>query len=137
MHIWKMIVLAGTLVTGIALLNTTSVSAMPFNRADAAKFAARADNGSPLLEVRYRGGRGVGAGFATGLLLGGIIGSQPGYYYGGYQSYPYPYYPPPYRAYRPYPPSDPAIAYCMSRFRSYDPGSMTYLGFDGYRHPCP
>ncbi|MGB8044731.1 MAG: BA14K family protein [Pseudolabrys sp.] len=25
----------------------------------------------------------------------------------------------------------------MQRFRSYDPGSGTYLGYDGYRHPCP
>jgi hypothetical protein len=30
-----------------------------------------------------------------------------------------------------------AVAYCMQRFRSYDPGSGTYLGNDGYRHPCP
>jgi hypothetical protein len=30
-----------------------------------------------------------------------------------------------------------AVAYCSQRFRSYDPGSGTYLGYDGYRHPCP
>ena len=30
-----------------------------------------------------------------------------------------------------------AINYCMQRFRSYDPQSGTYLGNDGYRHPCP
>lgn len=28
-------------------------------------------------------------------------------------------------------------AYCMRRFRSYDPASGTYLGYDGMRHPCP
>ena len=28
-------------------------------------------------------------------------------------------------------------AYCEQRFRSYDPASGTYLGFDGLRHPCP
>ena len=28
-------------------------------------------------------------------------------------------------------------AYCMRRFKSYDPESGTYLGYDGYRHPCP
>ena len=28
-------------------------------------------------------------------------------------------------------------AYCAQRFRSYDPGSGTYLGNDGLRHPCP
>jgi hypothetical protein len=30
-----------------------------------------------------------------------------------------------------------AVAYCARRFRSYDPRSGTYLGRDGYRHPCP
>lgn len=27
--------------------------------------------------------------------------------------------------------------YCLQRFKSYDPMSGTYLGYDGYRHPCP
>jgi hypothetical protein len=27
-------------------------------------------------------------------------------------------------------------AYCAQRYRSYDPASGTYLGFDGLRHPC-
>ncbi len=30
-----------------------------------------------------------------------------------------------------------AVGYCESRFRSYDPASGTYLGYDGLRHPCP
>jgi hypothetical protein len=30
-----------------------------------------------------------------------------------------------------------AVAYCSQRFRSYDPASGTYLGYDGFRHPCP
>jgi len=30
-----------------------------------------------------------------------------------------------------------AVAYCVQRFRSYDLTSGTYLGRDGYRHPCP
>jgi hypothetical protein len=30
-----------------------------------------------------------------------------------------------------------AVAYCSQRYRSYDPRSGTYLGYDGYRHPCP
>ena len=29
------------------------------------------------------------------------------------------------------------VAYCAQRFRSYDPASGTYLGYDGLRHPCP
>lgn len=30
-----------------------------------------------------------------------------------------------------------AVAYCAQRYRSYDPASGTYLGYDGNRHPCP
>ena len=26
--------------------------------------------------------------------------------------------------------------YCAQRYRSYDPASGTYLGYDGLRHPC-
>jgi hypothetical protein len=84
-----------------------------------------------LMPVRWRGGgAGLALGLGAGMLLGGALaaGAYPyGYGYG-------PYYPPPY-AYGP-PPGD-AVAYCMQRFRSYDPGSGTYLGRDGYRHPCP
>jgi hypothetical protein len=29
------------------------------------------------------------------------------------------------------------VAYCAQRFKSYDPRSGTYLGYDGKRHPCP
>jgi BA14K-like protein len=84
--------------------------------------------------VQWRGGGwGWGAPVAGGLIAGAIIGGAlaapygPGYYGPGY-------YPPPV-AYGP-PPGD-AIAYCMQRFKSYDPNSGTYLGYDGARHPCP
>ena len=30
-----------------------------------------------------------------------------------------------------------ASAYCEQKYRSYDPASGTYLGYDGDRHPCP
>jgi hypothetical protein len=29
------------------------------------------------------------------------------------------------------------VAYCANRFRSYDPSTGTYLGYDGIEHPCP
>lgn len=32
---------------------------------------------------------------------------------------------------------DAAVRSCAARFRSYDPASGTYLGYDGARHPCP
>jgi hypothetical protein len=82
----------------------------------------------------WRGGwRGVGPGFVAGALLGGALVGAP-YYYG-----PGPYYygPGPYVVPGPGPVADDAVAYCMSRFRSYDPQSGTYLGYDGLRHPCP
>jgi BA14K-like protein len=34
-------------------------------------------------------------------------------------------------------PTPGVVAYCARRFKSYDPGSGTYLGYDGLRHPCP
>jgi hypothetical protein len=59
----------------------------------------------------------------------GYGGPPPGY--GG----PPPGGPPPGYAGGP-PPGDPT-AYCMQRYRSYDPKSGTYLGNDGQRHACP
>ena len=89
--------------------------------------------------VYWRGrGWGWGAPVAGGLIAGALIGGAlaapyygPGYYPGpvyGVPAYGVPAYGPP--------PGD-AIGYCMRRFRSYDPGSMTYLGYDGLRHRCP
>jgi hypothetical protein len=54
----------------------------------------------------------AGVGFAAGALLGSALTS---------------------RAYAP----GGAVAYCTRHFRSYDPASGTYLGYDGLRHPCP
>ena len=110
-------------------------------------------------KVQYRGrgggrgwgrgaGRGLGFGVGAAILGGALVGQAlagPRYYgYGsGYGSSSY-YYDRPYT----YGPArsvyaapaydgDDAVSYCLSRFRSYDPRSGTYLGFDGYRHPCP
>jgi BA14K-like protein len=33
--------------------------------------------------------------------------------------------------------SGPEVAYCEEHFRSYDPATKTYLGYDGVRHRCP
>ena len=83
----------------------------------------------------YGGGYGIGAGIAglaAGALIGGAIASQDGYYATdpGY-GYGYPAYAPAYGG-----GGDPT-AYCESTYRSYDPSSGTYLGYDGLRHPCP
>jgi hypothetical protein len=70
---------------------------------------------------------GAAAGFAAGALIGGAVASGP-YYGPGY------YYGPPAYAYAP---GGPDAAYCAQRYRSYDPRSGTFLGYDGMRHPCP
>ena len=83
---------------------------------------------------------GVGAGFIAGAIIGGAIAAP---YYGyGYGPGPYYYAPPPppppvYYGAPAAPVAGDAVAYCMQRFRSYDPNSGTYLGYDGQRHPCP
>ena len=79
----------------------------------------------------WRGGNGVGVGLciAAGAIIGGIIAGQGGpYYYCNPGYYPAPGY---------YAAPGGTVGYCMSRFKSYDPASGTYLGYDGFRHPCP
>ena len=82
---------------------------------------------------------GFWPGFAAGAAIGGL-GSY-AYYGGGYGYYDDPYY---YDSYY----DEPSVAvvpdsggdsaaYCAQRYRSYDPASGTYLGYDGQRHPCP
>ncbi|MFA6264976.1 MAG: BA14K family protein [Pseudolabrys sp.] len=60
-----------------------------------------------------RGGDGgaVAAGVLGGLLLGAIIANQAQ--------------------------QQNSVDYCMQRYRSYDPRSGTYVGYDGRRHRCP
>ncbi|WP_448043292.1 BA14K family protein [Bradyrhizobium liaoningense] len=85
---------------------------------------------------------GFWPGFATGVAVGGL-GSYA--YYGGYGG-GYGYYDDPYSYGGYY--DEPSVAvvqdgggdsaaYCAQRFKSYDPASGTYLGYDGRRHPCP
>jgi hypothetical protein len=92
---------------------------------------------------RGRGFGGAGLGIAAGALIGGaIIGATQPYGYRGYgpgyayaPAYAYePGYGPGYVAVAP---GGDGVAYCAQRYRSYDPGSGTFLGFDGLRHPCP
>jgi hypothetical protein len=93
------------------------------------------------------------------LIVGGAIAAtQPwgGYGYGGYgyndsygdrggygQGYGYGYAPTAGYAYAPGPGYATShedgndASYCQQRFRSYDPRSGTYMGYDGLRHSCP
>ena len=101
----------------------------------------------------------VGGGFLPGALAGAVIGgaiASQNYYNNGYYGAGSPYYGNTYYgntyAAQPYydaPYDDepvvqvaPAgggddVAYCMQRYRSYDPRSGTYLNNDGTRYPCP
>lgn len=72
----------------------------------------------------HHGGWGAGvAGFAAGALIGSALAPRPYSYYYDEPGYAYA-------------PGD-EVAYCSQRFRSYDPRSGSYLGYDGRRHPCP
>ena len=92
-----------------------------------------------------RGGGGGGGAVVPGLIAGAVIGGAlaSGSYYGGpgyYASGPG-YYDDQYDdapvAVAPQVGGDDSVGYCMQTYRSYDPRSGTYLGNDGYRHPCP
>jgi hypothetical protein len=138
-------------VAALLLGSAARSSAAPLPSSVAALGTATAGD---VIDVRYRGrgGAGIAAGIASGLIIGGIIASQPRYYgYGpGYGYYGY-YGGPPPLFYGPgvfYPPGHygPIVgpgyrrgdwmSYCFSRYRSFDPASGTYMGYDGRRHPC-
>jgi hypothetical protein len=76
-----------------------------------------------------------GAAFAAGVALGG------GYYGPDYYYDNGPYYDDQDYGYDTgvvaIPETGVDASYCAQRYRSYDPASGTYLGYDGLRHPCP
>ncbi len=81
----------------------------------------------------YRRGPGVGAAVGAGLLgftAGAVIGSAAA----NAAARPVAVYDAPVYA---RPVAVGGASYCASRYASYDPSSGTYLGYDGYRHPCP
>jgi hypothetical protein len=114
-------------VAALLLAGATTASALPMSPSATAVPASVVAQ-TALEQIRFRGSRnfgGGGGGLGLGLgILGGLIignalsndyyeGNQ--YYGGGGGDY----------------------SYCVNRFRSYDPASGTYLGFDGRRHSCP
>jgi BA14K-like protein len=140
----------------------TSVGASNFAARSSAQFAQPRGSAQVAQQGAFRGGEfrdgrgdrrfarnaGIAAGVAVGSALAfGGYGYDP-YYYGNSYAYDVDsgYYDPGYAvAY-----DQPTVAveesvapvgidpsYCAQRYRSYDPASGTYLGFDGLRHPCP
>jgi hypothetical protein len=86
---------------------------------------------------------GFGRGIAAGLIAGSVIGAGWPYYYDDYAyapDYDDDYAAAPatygdsYAAVGEAPVAD--DGYCAQRYRSYDPATGTYLGYDGLRHPC-
>ena len=87
-------------------------------------------------------------GFAAGALIGSAAAAGPygyGYGYGAvclWRRYGYGYGyddgPVCVRGYTRYTAAAAATTnICAQRYRSYDPSSGTFLGYDGMRHPCP
>lgn len=68
----------------------------------------------------YGGWNGFGPGLATGIIVGAAVANTAPVYGG-------PVYV-----------GAPAnwIAYCSRKYRSFDPRTGTFLGYDGRRHPC-
>jgi len=97
-------------------------------------------NGGRWHNGGWRHGYRPGIGFAAGLAAGSALGyGYGGYYDDGYYGDPYAYnddyYAPDDSGY--VVSSNDDAASCAQRYRSYDPASGTYLGYDGERHPCP
>ena len=96
--------------------------------------------------ARFGGGGGYRRGFIPGAVAGAVVGGAiatapygyggPGYYAPGYYDDQY-YDDGPVVVAPAQGGGDDAVAYCMQTYRSYDPRSGTYMGNDGYRHPCP
>ena len=124
MKSWKIVTCALVLGT-LSPISLAPAAAAPMMAAGAERLS-----GSGLVNVQYRGwhhrhhhygwrhrhhhgaGAAVLGGLAAGAIIGGAIANSQA------------------RA-------NDAVAYCAQRYRSYDPASGTYLGYDGNRHPCP
>ena len=132
------LVAGAMLMAAIAALSTTAQAA-PVGILASGGSVAGASTPGGVEPIRYRRGRGIGYGIGAGILGGVIAGTllAPRYYGPSYYgpSYSRRYYAEPPVVYDE--PGDDDIEYCLRRFRSYDPRSGTYLGYDGYRHPCP
>jgi len=80
-------------------------------------------------EARCRGcavGAGIAAGVVGGVIIGNAIANsrREREYYDDERRRRVEY-------------DDDEVEYCMRRFKSYDPDSGTYMGYDGVRHSCP
>jgi len=116
-------------------------------------------NGKPVYTRNYNNNgnnnnwQGVGTGLAAGAVLGlgaGLLINRappppPVYYYAPPPRPPVVYYAAPARAYYPPPPppvyydrrfTEAHIEWCISNYRSYNPATNLFVGYDGYQHEC-
>ena len=131
-------------ITAIVFFATTVASVAGTASAAPVADGLAIRNAAPAtVETVWWGWWGPAAGFAVGAIIGGALVAPyyyPHYYYGYGPGYYGSYYGGGY-----YPPAAaPGPCYasqagngCAQRFRSYDPATGTYLGYDGQRHPCP
>lgn len=138
MTVLKSLTLSALAVAGT--MAVSSASAAPVTRGIAPMASSQNELVQQVQYRRYGGYYGgpryyrrnnsgaVAAGVLGGLAVGAMIGAAaaappppPPAYYGA----PAPVYG-----------GGDWLAYCSSKYRSFDPASGTYLGYDGYRHPC-
>ncbi len=155
----KSLLLCGIAIASVLMLQPAPASAQRVHGAGQAHIGhGYVGHGAGRLQYHHGGyargywpGYGIGVGaaaVATGALIGGAIATQnQGYYYPdqnqGYY-YPdqnYPGYSDPGYVYSDAAPTaynnGDSVAYCEQTYRSYDPTSGSYLGYDGFRHACP
>ena len=152
-------VAVAVIALAMPMASISSSNAMPISSAgfSAGSTAANGFNANAVTQVRgfrgggfrgyrgggFRGGRGFGIG--AGLLLGGAFAAAavnngyygPGYGYGYAPGYAY---QPDYYAQEDVEPGyagGDAVAYCSQRYRSYNPNTGTYRGYDGNNYACP
>jgi hypothetical protein len=138
---------AGALMLGTVMAGATGASAAPISAAPIGKMPSATVDTSMVEEVRQRRhgrhhnrhrGRNVGIALgAAGLVLGlSALASRPSYgdpYYYGRPSYGPAYGPAGYGA----SPWSPAwYDYCSNRYRSFDPRTGYFKGYDGEFHFC-
>ncbi len=99
--------------------------------------------GPRYVQNNYYGGRGYNRGYSSGnTVAAGLIGFGVGAIVGSaltprevYVAPPPP--PPVYRVgYSPTPWSPDWYSYCYSRYRSFNPNTGTFIGYDGYERFC-
>ena len=99
-------------MTAVAGAKELAASATPLVNVQYRRWHHRHHYYRPYYRRDYGAGAAALGGLAAGAIIGGAIANSQA------------------RA-------NDAVSYCSQRYRSYDPASGTYLGYDGDRHPCP